>query len=63
MESLMGSIARIADVVREAREKAERLRVLLERACDSTECGEYCPFWKGDDEPCELIAEVRDDQR
>lgn len=62
MESLAGAVARTADTIEQMGRRVERLRELLEKACDSMECGEYCPFWKGDEEPCEFLAEVRRDR-
>lgn len=47
-------------IVARLRDENEHMRSLLEKACDSMECAEYCPFWLGDNKPCELQAVRRD---
>lgn len=48
-------------VVARLRDENEMMRGLLEDACASTECGEYCPFWTSFTESCRAQAVMRRD--
>lgn len=54
-------VALAARLVVRLKDENDYMRRLIEEACDSMECGEYCPFWDGDDVPCRAQAVMRHD--